>query len=121
MAKILVVDDEKDVLKFCDNILRREGFEVLTAVNGKECLELVEKERPDLILLDINMPEMDGGDVAQNLSENEKTRHIPIIFLSGLVTKSEEDTIAGHLFISKSNTIEGIIKKIKEVLGIAPH
>jgi CheY-like chemotaxis protein len=118
MAKILVVDDEKDVIEFCGRILSKEGFEVLTANNGKDCLSLAEKWCPDLILLDINMPGMDGGDVSCILENNEKTKNIPIIFLSGMVTKDEEGDIKGHLFISKSNSKEEIIKRIKKVLGL---
>jgi len=118
MAKILIVDDEKDTVEFCGRILRREGFEVLTASNGKDCLSLAEEGRPDLILLDINMPGMDGGDVSQILENNEKTKDIPIIFLSALVTKEEEGGIKGRLFISKASGKEEIIKKIKKVLGL---
>lgn len=120
MAKILIVDDEKDIVEFCSNILKREGFKVLTANNGSDCLSLAEKELPDLILLDINMPGMDGGDISQRLEENAQTANIPIMFLSGLVTKEEEGDIKGRSFISKSNTKDEIIKKIKRVLGIIP-
>jgi CheY-like chemotaxis protein len=116
MAKILVVDDEKEAVNLYYNILSKEGFKVLTATNGRDCLSLAEKELPDLILLDVMMPEMDGGDIAQNLSENEKTKNTPIIFLTSLITKEEEGRIGERLFISKFSSIEDIIKKIKGVL-----
>jgi len=61
---------------------------------------------------------MDGGVIRCNLEKNEKTRNIPIIFLSALVTKEEEGNIQGHLFISKSTGKEEIIKKIKDVLNL---
>lgn len=118
MAKILVVDDEKDIVEFFGRILCREGFEVLTASSGEDCLNLAETGCPDLILLDINMPGMDGGDVSYFLEKNEKTSNIPIIFLSALVTKEEGGSIKGRLFISKSIGKEEIIKKIKNVLGL---
>jgi len=119
MAKILVVDDEKDVLEFWMSILKREGFEVLVAPNGKECLELATNNHPDLILLDINMPDMDGGDIEKCLSLDTKTKDIPVIFLSGLLTKDEERHIRGRLYISKSNSQAEILVKIRKVLGAA--
>lgn len=117
--KIMIVDDERDIVEFCGRVLSKEGFEVLTATNGKDCLIFAEKEHPDLILLDINMPEMDGGDIANILSLNQKTKDIPIVFLSGMVTKDEEQLIGGRLFISKLSSKEEILKKIKKALGIS--
>ena len=117
MAKILIVDDEKDIVEFFGRVFSKEGFEVLSAANGKECLRLAESALPDLILLDINMPEMDGGDVNRYLSGNEKTKAIPVIFLSGLITENEEGNIKGQIYISKSSSKEEIIKKIKSVLA----
>jgi DNA-binding response OmpR family regulator len=118
VVKILIVDNEKDIVEFFARILSREGFEVLTATSAQEGLRLADLERPGLILLDINMPEMDGGDVQQALSENATTKNIPVVFLSGLITKEEEGDIKGRLYISKSSTKEEIIQKIKSVLGM---
>lgn len=122
MAKILVVDDEEKVVDLYKDMLSKEGFSVLTATNGKDCLRLAEKEVPDLILLDVMMPGMDGGQTAQNLLENVKTKNIPIIFLTSIVTKEEEaeqeGKIGGRLFISKFSDREDILKKINDVLGI---
>ena len=118
MTKILIVDDEVDAIDFMAQILKREGFEVFTATNGKDAISLAEKEHPNLILLDINMPDIDGGEVSQILSENELTEAIPVIFLTGMITKEEEGYIKGHLFISKSSNKDEIIKKIKSALGI---
>ena len=118
MAKILIVDDEKDIVDFFGRILVREGFEILATTSASEGLRLAELERPELILLDINMPDMDGGDIQQALSNNAKTKNIPVIFLSGLVTKDEEGYVKGQVYISKSSTKEEIIQKIKSTLGI---
>lgn len=118
MAKILLVDDEKDIVEFFGRILQREKFTVFTATNGIECLEAARRERPDLILLDINMPEMDGGDVADKLSKDDSTKKIPIIFLSGMVTKRDEGNIKGRTFISKTSSREEIIARIRSVLGM---
>ena len=67
MTKILIVDDEPDILDFLSYNLRREGFEVITAASGKEALETALKTRPNLIILDIMMPEMDGVEVCRRL------------------------------------------------------
>lgn len=116
MTKILVVDDEKEAVNLYYKLLSKEGFEVLTATNGRDCLILAEEEMPDLILLDVMMPGIDGGDIAGKLSENEKTKNTPIIFLTSAITEGEESRVRGRLFISKFSSIEKIIEKIKDVL-----
>lgn len=122
MAKILVVDDEEKVVDLYKDMLSKEGFSVLTATNGKDCLRLAEKEVPDLILLDVMMPGMDGGQTAQSLLGNPKTKNIPIIFLTSIVTKEEEaeqeGQIGGRQFISKFSDREDILKKVNDALGI---
>ncbi|TBR16326.1 response regulator [bacterium] len=118
MAKILLADDEQDIVEFFGRILYREGFEVVTATNGEACVDLAKKTHPDLIMLDINMPKMDGGAVAQKLSEDKMTANIPVIFVSGIITKADEGTDRGRLMISKGSSKEEIIKKIKMVLNI---
>ena len=120
--KILIVDDEKQVANLLRDSLSREGFEVLTVNSGENCLRLAEEEIPDLILLDVMMPGMDGGETARKLLENSKTENIPIIFLTGIITKDEEieqkGRIGGRLFISKFSDRNNLLKKINETLGI---
>lgn len=86
--KILVVDDEPDVLKTISFRLKAEKYEVITASNGKEALQAANKKNPDLILMDIRMPEMDGFEATQILKKDKKTNLIPII----IVTASKDDT-----------------------------
>ncbi len=119
MAKILIVDDEKEVAESLASMLRPAGFLALLANNGSDGLNLAKTEHPDLILLDINMPGMDGGDVARVLSDNPKTKNIPIVYISGMVTQGDEDKIHGRVLISKATPAGAIIKKIKNVLGMA--
>ena len=83
-AKILVVDDEPSIVDALTRFLSREGYEVVTAANGLQALERVSQEQPDLILLDVTMPEMDGFTVCQRLKEDENTALIPITMLTGL-------------------------------------
>jgi two-component system alkaline phosphatase synthesis response regulator PhoP/two-component system response regulator VicR len=80
--KILAVDDEKHIVKLVQVNLERQGYEVVTANDGKEALQKVEEENPDLIVLDVMMPYMDGFEVLQNLRRNPSTRDIPVIMLT---------------------------------------
>lgn len=120
MSKILIVDDDTQMVKLFHNILSKEGFEVLTANNGQDCLRIAKEEIPDLILLDLIMPEMDGGSTAQDLADDERTKNIPIAFLTSMVSeeeaRKEKGEIGGRLFISKSTNREEFINKIKIIL-----
>ncbi|NOZ01826.1 MAG: response regulator [Deltaproteobacteria bacterium] len=82
--KILVVDDEADVRKYLTIALQKEGYETVTAQNGVEAFELVGSERPDLITLDLMMPERTGTQFYRRLSRDKELRDIPIIVISGL-------------------------------------
>lgn len=81
-GKILVVDDEVYIVHILDFSLRMEGYEVVTALDGEQALERIESERPDLIVLDIMMPKLDGYEACRRLRANPDTRDIPIILLS---------------------------------------
>jgi two-component system, sensor histidine kinase and response regulator len=80
---ILIVDDIVDNLKILDSLLSKAGFKVKPAISGKLALNAVKHQQPDLILLDINMPEIDGYEVCRRLKSDPSTCHIPVIFLSG--------------------------------------
>lgn len=82
MEKILLVDDENDILEFVSYNLTKEGFQVLTCNNGKEAIKIAQKENPDLIILDVMMPEMDGIETCHELRSIEKLKDTLIIFLS---------------------------------------
>ena len=82
--KILIVDDVTSNVLLLKVLLTNEKFNVITANSGKQALELVENDRPDLVLLDVMMPEMNGFEVAQILKQKTETSEIPIIFLTAL-------------------------------------
>jgi two-component system, OmpR family, alkaline phosphatase synthesis response regulator PhoP len=88
MPKILVVDNDLDTLETICLSLKAGGFEIIKAEGGQKALNLLKKEKPDLILLDIMMPEIDGIQVAKKLDENNLTQKIPIIFISALPVES---------------------------------
>jgi DNA-binding response OmpR family regulator len=82
MKKILVVDDEDDILHFLEMVLREKGYQVTTASGGHEALTRAQIDKPDLVLLDIMMPQMDGWEVLKLLRVDEETRRIPVAMLS---------------------------------------
>ena len=113
--KILAVDDEVHMLRLIEYNLTREGYTVLTADNGKEAIEIANLERPDLILLDIRMPHMNGYEVFASLREHPKTTCIPVIFIS--ILSNEEETIKlGAQRIQKPFSPSVLINKIRSVL-----
>ena len=79
---VLIVDDVPTNVMLVQAILKKEGYTLLTANSGKKALEMTDTHNPNLILLDIMMPEMDGFEVLQRLKENPKTNHIPVIIMS---------------------------------------
>jgi len=121
MAKILIVDDDEKMRWLYQDILSSEGFDVLTASNGEDGLKLAIENIPDLILLDVMMPEKKGDKVSQDLLENNKTKNIPVIYLTSIITeeevKSQHGRISGRLIISKSSNRAEIVRRIKEVLS----
>ena len=80
--KILVCDDERHIVRLIQVNLERQGYQVITAFDGKEGLEKVRAEKPDLCVLDVMMPYMDGFEVLQNLRKNPSTRELPVIMLT---------------------------------------
>ncbi|MFC1697544.1 PleD family two-component system response regulator [Nanoarchaeota archaeon] len=88
--KVLVVDDEPHILKLVEYTLSKSGFEVITGFVGQEALKRAESDQPDLILLDVMMPNMDGFETAKILKENQETKHIPIVFLSAKTRFEDE-------------------------------
>src|SRR5712692_4063493 len=91
MAKILVIDDEQGIRNLLDTLLRRKGYDVVLAESGRQGLELFRRERPDVIVLDLKMPEMDGLTVLQQVrSLDPKT---PVIILTGAGTAETEQRV----------------------------
>ncbi|MCE5341900.1 MAG: response regulator [Planctomycetaceae bacterium] len=80
--KILVVDDEPDILRVVTFSLKKWGYEVITAVNGQEGLDKIEAEKPDLVLLDAGMPVMNGFEMLEELRGNSECKNIPVIMLT---------------------------------------
>jgi twitching motility two-component system response regulator PilG len=92
--KILIVEDEESLLKLESILLISKGFEVKGVANGRAALDAVAEEKPDLVLLDIMLPEIDGFEVCRQLKSNPDTRNIPVIMLTA--KKSREDMVRGE-------------------------
>jgi two-component system cell cycle response regulator DivK len=82
--KILVVDDEADVRRFLTAVLEKRGYETLTAADGREAYEIARRERPDLVILDLMMPNQSGTDFYRRLTKDKELSETPIIVVSGL-------------------------------------
>ena len=118
-TKILVVDDDPDILEFLSYNLKKEGHEVAEASNGKLALQIAEQFRPDLILLDVMMPEMDGIQTCQELRKNQNLRDVFIIFLTARIEEYSE--IAGFSagaddYITKPIKPGALTSRIKAIL-----
>ncbi len=116
--KILVVDDDETALRLLEHHLSAAGYQVITANDGKEGVELVRGEKPNLVLLDIYMTTMGGAEAADILRRDPQTKDIPIIYLTGILTKDEEDQygheIGGNFFMAKPYDIQELLKEIQK-------
>ena len=114
---ILVADDDKRVTLLLKERLEEEGYRTLTARDGEEALELVHARRPDLVLLDVSMPRLDGDQVYMELKANVATKHIPVLILTGL--RSDEEIAAAHDddMLAKPVNFEVLFRKIRERIG----
>jgi len=119
--KILVIDDEEDTLLVLEKGLTLEGYSVITTDNGSDAITLAKSEQPDIIVLDLEMPDMYGGDIARALKEDTETKHIPVIFLTGMFPKEEEGkggrVVADHLLFAKPYDIKELVVAIRKLLG----
>ena len=116
--KILVVDDDQAVLDYLQAKLGVR-YDLVTTAAADAVMRLAHKEMPDLILCDIDMPELDGGDVSAQLYGDDKTRYIPVLFLSALIPPkdSKRGEVGGRPAISKSSPIEDLIARIESLMG----
>ena len=122
---ILIVDDDTAILRLFSAQLAKAGFEILPAHDGNEGREMARRFQPDLILLDINMPVMDGYKAFEYMKREEETRHIPIIFLTNedfsIEAQKAGKGIGADGYIPKSERREMMIGKINEVLKRHGH
>ena len=116
--KIMIVDDEKDIRVSVGQIFEVSGYEVIKAVDGNDCLNKLERGIPDLVILDIMMPGMNGWDVAARIKENSKWNNIPIVFLTA---KGDEMSIgmgglASEEYVVKPFDVIKLKERVEEIL-----
>lgn len=117
--KILVVDDEPDIVKMVKMRLEASGYDVLTASDGKAAYAKAKSDLPDLIILDLMLPIMDGYHVCRLLKFDEKYRHIPIIMLTAKGQKEDKmqgEEVGADFYLIKPFEAMGLLDKIKELL-----
>ena len=119
--KILIVDDKTDNIEIAASVLAQDNFTLLFAQSGMECLEIAEKEQPDIILLDIMMPVMDGLETCKKLKENVVTAHIAVIFLTAKIddeTLSSSFAAGGYDYIPKPFSSATLLSRVYNQLRI---
>ncbi|OIO45582.1 response regulator [bacterium (Candidatus Gribaldobacteria) CG23_combo_of_CG06-09_8_20_14_all_37_87_8] len=120
MKKILFIEDESALQKSMGDSLRREGWEVLSALNGEIGLRQAKTECPDLILLDLILPKMDGFEVFRELKKNKETVNIPVIVLTNLEQMEDVEKaleLGAKTYLVKANyTLSEVVSKIKDIL-----
>jgi DNA-binding response OmpR family regulator len=122
---LLVVEDIPDILNLLEATLTFKGYRVITAHDGAEALEIIQKERPDLIIADILMPKMDGFSMVHRLRINPETRRVPVIFLSATYVSPEDKAFALSLgatrFIEKPVDLPSFLPVIEKLLRQGVH
>ncbi len=116
----MIVDDEPDIIQHVSSIISSEGFEIISCRKGRDAVKLADEKQPDFILLDIFLDDIDGGEVANQLSQNPRTENIPVIYLTGLVTKEEQKEVGKtgkHYVIAKPVLKSELIEMINKVLA----
>ena len=117
--KILLVDDEPDIVTSVKARLEAGGYQVIVAVDGQQALESVRKEIPDLIILDLMLPKIDGYKVCRLLKFDDKYKHIPIFMFTARAQESDRklgEEVGADAYILKPFELKGLIEKIKETL-----
>ena len=118
MRKILVVDDERHIVRLIQVNLERQGYQVVTAHDGKEALEKVASEKPDLVVLDVMMPYMDGFEVLRTLRRNPETAELPVIMLTAKA--QDQDAFRGwqegvDMYLTKPFNPQELLTFVKRI------
>ncbi len=118
--KVMVIDDSKTIRRTAETLLKKEGFEVITATDGFEALSLIADHQPDLILLDIMMPRLDGYQTCALIKHHRVFMHTPVVMLSskdGLFDRARGRVVGSDNYITKPFTREELLSVIGQHIG----
>jgi len=125
MPKILVVDDEPEIVKLVAKLMEARGHQVSIARDGQEALDTVERDRPDLIVLDLNLPKVDGFEVCRRLKGADSTKAIPIVMLTAAYVSVEDATrgmgSGADEYVVKPFLREVLIHNVERLLKASGH
>lgn len=119
-SRVLIVDDEAYILNILDFSLESEGFQVITAANGEAALRTAAEQRPDLIILDVMMPKIDGFEVCRALKAKKDTKSIPVILLTAKdrdADRQKGDEVGADLYMTKPFSPGKLISAVQELLS----
>jgi CheY-like chemotaxis protein len=119
MQKVLIAEDERDIRELVGFTLNLAGYETIFATNGQEAISVTKEARPDIILMDLHMPILDGDEAARQIALDSDVQHIPVVFLTA---RDQDAVICGQIgkgvdFIAKPFAIDTLTRKVKEVLS----
>ena len=118
--KILIIDDQEDLLELTQRILQSRGYDVVTMTDGEDALNIIKKETPDLVLMDMLMPGKDGAQICQELKSDSSTRNIPVILATGQFLDEQEFSQEGITgaddYLRKPFEIEELLAKVENLI-----
>ncbi len=119
MKRIMIIDDDEDMLLMTERWLIKSGYEVLKASSGQTALKMISLDKPDLILLDYAMPEMNGPEVLEKIRSNDETKNIPVIYRTGMDDTNFEgkNGVKPDGVVSKSEGKPSLIKAVEAAFG----
>lgn len=118
--RILIVDDEVDIINTIKLFLEIEGYDIIIAFDGREALDKVRSENPELIILDVMLPSIDGFEIAQKLKSDARYKHIPILIVTAFAQRAEEELAKKSLadsYMTKPLELDVLNDKVKELLS----
>ncbi|MDD5097862.1 MAG: response regulator [Candidatus Omnitrophica bacterium] len=121
--KILIVDDEPDLLRVTTFRLKKAGYEISSATNGQEALDLIRANPPDLVLLDLRLPLIDGYEVCRQVKSDPGLKHVPVILFTASIGHDISETVKKVMaddYVIKPFEPDDLLSKIKKLIGFDP-
>jgi DNA-binding response OmpR family regulator len=123
MTKILIAEDEADIRELIVYSLTFSGFEVVTAADGEEAVQVALEEKPDLIMLDVRMPRMDGYEACVQIKNSSELQDVPVVMLSAKGQESEIEAglqVGAHEYILKPFALDELVDRVRSIVGSSP-